>query len=97
MHQTSLLTPSNLAAVACSMVLQKQQSSGSSGFSLGFGSIGRISMRGSSGGGSSAGSKCVKATAAPSKPPVVPSALLGKVDAGDDDIPAFTSTALSTR
>jgi hypothetical protein len=72
---------------------QKQQS-GSSGFSLGFGSIGRIGMRNSSGGGSS--SKAAKAAAAPSKPVVVPSSLL-KAGAMDDDMPEFTSTALATR
>lgn len=70
--------------------VQKQQSSGS-GFSLGFGSIGRINMRGSSAGGS----KPAKAAVVSSKPPVVPSSLL-KADI-DDDITAFTSTALSTR
>jgi hypothetical protein len=78
-------------AVACPVFsVQKQQSSGS-GFSLGFGSIGRINMRSSSAGGS----KPAKAAVASSKPPVIPSSLL---NAGiDDDIPAFTSTALSTR
>lgn len=76
-----------------SIHLQKQQS-GSTGFSLGFGSIGRISMRNSSNEGSS--SKAAKAAATPSKPVVVSSSLL-KAGAMDDDMPEFTSTALTTR
>jgi hypothetical protein len=79
----------------CSSVRLQKQQSGSTGFSLGFGSIGRISMRNSSNGGSSS-SKATKAAAAPSKPVVVPSSLL-KAGAMDDDMPEFTSTALTTR
>jgi hypothetical protein len=74
------------------MSVQKQQSSGG-GFSLGFGSIGRIGMRGSSGGDS----KPVKVNvvSGASKAPVMPSSLL--TAEVDDDIPAFSSTALTTR
>lgn len=71
---------------------QKQQSSGG-GFSLGFGSIGRIGMRGSSSGDSKPAKVTVVSGA--SKAPVMPSNLL--MAEADDDIPAFTSTALTTR
>lgn len=70
--------------------MQKQATG--SGFSLGFGSIGRISMRSSSDGGRNKGAK---ATAATNKLPVVPSLL--KAENIDDDLPAFTSSALTTR
>lgn len=71
--------------------MQKQATG--SGFSLGFGSIGRISMRSSSDGGRN---KSAKATAATNKLPVVPSSLL-KAENIDGDLPAFTSSALTTR
>lgn len=93
------LRSSPLRLLCCHLLLgvpQKQQPQASSGFSLGFGSIGRIGMR-SSNGGSSSGANKAGVKAVPSKPPVVPSQLLGKMDAGDDDIPAFTSSALTTR
>lgn len=89
-----ILTISDMSLLLSVCVLaemQQKQSAGGSGFSLGFGSIGRIGMRGSSSGGS----KPVKANIVSSKPPVVPSSLL-KAEA-DDDIAAFTSTALTTR
>lgn len=74
------------------LCVQKQQSSGG-GFSLGFGSIGRIGMRGSSSGDSKPAKVTVVSGA--SKAPVVPSSLL--MAEADDDIPAFSSTALTTR
>lgn len=60
---------------------------------MGFGSIGRIGVRGSSGGD---GGRSSSKAASASKPTVVPTFLKADVSM-DDDMPAFGTTALATR